>query len=124
MIALLFALTMQAATQDIIVSGKRLADAYAACVEQTCSTLRDAQVSIAYAEQQFRQGAYQRARKTLAARSPATSRMLRPIRNRSQRCTRPMPRSRCTMARWTCSKGPSLGRSGPCARICQRTTLR
>ncbi len=67
MIALLFALTMQAATQDIVVSGKRLADAYEACVEQTCSTLRDAQVSIAYAEQQFRQGAYQRARKMLAA---------------------------------------------------------
>ncbi len=67
MIALLFALTMQAATPDIVVSGKSLADAYKSCVEQTCPPLRDAQVSIAYAEQQFRQGAYQQARKTLAA---------------------------------------------------------
>ncbi|RZM33572.1 MAG: hypothetical protein EOP67_21660 [Sphingomonas sp.] len=67
MIALLFALTMQAATPDIVVSGKRLADAYKACVDQTCPPLRDAQVSIAYAEQQFRHGAYPQARKTLAA---------------------------------------------------------
>ncbi|MES3151862.1 hypothetical protein [Sphingomonas faeni] len=67
MIALLFALTMQATTPDIVVSGKRLTDAYEACVEQTCPPLRDAQVSIAYAEQQFRQGAYLQARKTLAA---------------------------------------------------------
>lgn len=67
MIALLFVLTMQAATPDIVVSGKRLADAYEACVEQGCPPLRDAQVSIAFAEQQFRQGAYQKSRRTLAA---------------------------------------------------------
>ena len=67
MIALLFVLTMQAATPDIVVSGKRLAEAYEACVEQGCPPLRDAQVSIAFAEQQFRQGAYQKARHTLAA---------------------------------------------------------
>ncbi|MEG8033210.1 hypothetical protein QP179_17385 [Sphingomonas aurantiaca] len=67
MIALLFVLTMQAATPDIVVSGKRLAEAYESCVEQGCPPLRDAQVSIAFAEQQFRQGAYQKARYTLAA---------------------------------------------------------
>ena len=67
MIGLLFVLAMQAATPDIIVSGKRLDEAYQACVEQGCPPLRDAQVSIAFAEQQFRQGAYQRARRTLAA---------------------------------------------------------
>ncbi|MDD1451624.1 hypothetical protein NHF48_012620 [Sphingomonas sp. H160509] len=71
MIGLLFVLAMQAATPDIVVSGKRLDEAYQACVEQGCPPLRDAQVSIAFAEQQFRQGAYQRARRTLACRGCA-----------------------------------------------------
>jgi hypothetical protein len=67
MIALSFILTLQAATPDIVVSGRRLSEAYAACAEQGCSPLRDAQASIAFAEQQFRDGAYLKARRTLMA---------------------------------------------------------
>lgn len=66
MIALLLLLTLQI-TPEIVVSGKRLDDAYRECVDQACPPLRDAQVSIAYAERQFREGAYVKARKTLAA---------------------------------------------------------
>ncbi len=66
MIALLLFLTIQV-TPEIVVSGKRLSDAYQECVDRACPSLRDAQVSIAYAEQQFRDGAYVKARKTLAA---------------------------------------------------------
>lgn len=66
MIALLLFLTIQV-TPEIVVSGKRLSDAYQECVNRACPPLRDAQVSIAYAEQQFRDGAYVKARKTLAA---------------------------------------------------------
>lgn len=66
MIAVLLFVTMQI-TPEIIVSGKRLDDAYRECVDRACPPLRDAQVSIAYAERQFRDGAYVKARKTLAA---------------------------------------------------------
>lgn len=66
MIAVLLFVTMQV-TPEIIVSGKRLDDAYRECIDRACPPLRDAQVSIAYAEQQFRDGAYVKARKTLAA---------------------------------------------------------
>ena len=66
MIALLLLLTIQV-TPDIIVSGKRLDDAYRDCVDQACPPLRDAQVSIAYAERQFREGASVKARSTLSA---------------------------------------------------------
>jgi hypothetical protein len=65
MIALFFALSLQAATPDIVISGRQLSEAYAACVEQGCPPLRDAQASIAFAEQQFRDGAYLKARHTL-----------------------------------------------------------
>jgi len=67
MIALFFILSLQSATPDIVVSGRRLSEAHAACVEQGCSPLRDAQASIAFAEQQFRDGAYLKARRTLMA---------------------------------------------------------
>ncbi len=67
MIALTFVLLLQTANSDIIVSGKRLSDAHQTCVEQGCSPLRDAQASIAFAEQQFRDGAYLKARRTLEA---------------------------------------------------------
>jgi hypothetical protein len=67
MIALFFILALQGATPDIVVSGRRLSEAYAACAEQGCSPLRDAQASIAFAEQQFRDGAYLKARRTLMA---------------------------------------------------------
>lgn len=66
MIALLLFLTIQVAP-EIVVSGKRLDDAYRECVDRACPPLRDAQVSIAYAERQFRAGAYAKARSTLAA---------------------------------------------------------
>ncbi len=66
MIALLLLLTTQVAP-EIVVAGKRLDDAYRECVQQTCPPLRDAQVSIACAERQFREGAYVKARNTLAA---------------------------------------------------------
>jgi hypothetical protein len=67
MIAIFFILSLQAATPDIVVSGRRLSEAYAACAEHGCSPLRDAQASIAFAEQQFRDGAYLKARRTLKA---------------------------------------------------------
>jgi hypothetical protein len=67
MIALFLILSLQTATPDIVVSGRRLSEAYAECVEQGCSPLRDAQASIAFAEQQFRDGAYLKARRTLMA---------------------------------------------------------
>lgn len=65
MIALFLMLSLQSAAPDIVVSGTRLSEAYAACVKQTCTPLRDAQVSIAFAERQFRDGAYIKARRTL-----------------------------------------------------------
>ena len=52
---------------DIVVEGRRLDDAYRACVAGRCSVLRDAQVSIALAEQQIRGGAYADAKRTMAA---------------------------------------------------------
>ena len=69
---LLLAIALQAAapptaSDDIVVQGRRLDTAYKACVAGGCSVLRDAQVSIAMAEQQFRDGAYVKAKHTMAA---------------------------------------------------------
>ena len=66
LIASIFVLSLQT-DPDILVTGRRLSEAYAACVKQVCSPLRDAQASIAFAEQQFRKGAYLMARRTLMA---------------------------------------------------------
>ncbi|MFD1951987.1 hypothetical protein ACFSGX_14535 [Sphingomonas arantia] len=52
---------------ELIVTGRRLADAHAACVRGECTPLRDARVSIALAEEQFRGGAYLDAKHLLAA---------------------------------------------------------
>lgn len=73
----MIALLLLMMTQDvpaIVVSGKRLPEAYRECVERACPPLRDAQVSIAYAEKQFREGAYVKARSTLAAAVARTKR--------------------------------------------------
>ncbi len=66
MLTLFLAVTAQAAISDVVVSAKRLEDASVACRKGACTPLRDAQVSIAWAEHQFRQGAYVRAKRTLA----------------------------------------------------------
>ncbi|WBH16471.1 tetratricopeptide repeat protein [Sphingomonas radiodurans] len=60
-------LMLQAATGDVIVTGKRLTEAQAACVAGGCTPLRDAQATIALAEVQFRDGAYLDAKRLLAA---------------------------------------------------------
>lgn len=66
--SLLLALALQAAADPgIVVSSKRLDDAYAECVAGKCPPLRDAQVSIAWAEARFRDGAYVKAKAGLAA---------------------------------------------------------
>jgi len=64
---LALALLLQTASPEIVVTGKRLAEAEAACRRGECTPLRDAQASIAFAEAQFRDGRYLDARKTLHA---------------------------------------------------------
>lgn len=66
MIALLIAAALQTIPGDIVVSGQRLDDAYTQCRAGACSTLRDAQVSIAKAEQLLRTGRYHDAKALLA----------------------------------------------------------
>ncbi len=65
MLALLLLLQTQPA--EIVVNGKRLQEAEAVCIRSGCTPRRDAQVSIALAETQFRQGEYLHARRTLSA---------------------------------------------------------
>lgn len=64
MLALL--LILQATTGDIVVTGKRLVEAHAACTKGGCTPLRDAQATIALAESRFREGAYLDAKRLLA----------------------------------------------------------
>lgn len=47
---------------EVVVTGKRLDDAYKACEQRQCATSRDAAVSIAMAERFFSEGRYQKAR--------------------------------------------------------------
>lgn len=83
MSVLLLALALQtAAAPDIVVKGTRLDDAYAACLARQCPPLRDAQVTIAWAEARFREGAYLKAKRGLAE---AVSR------NRDHAATDPKP---------------------------------
>lgn len=82
MIALVFILSLQSASPEIVVTGKKLSEAHKTCVEQGCTPLRDAQVSIAFAERQFRDGAYVKARRTLEAAI---------ARNKSHAATAPKP---------------------------------
>ena len=67
MFAFLLFATVQAPGADIVVTGTRLDDAYAECVARHCPPLRDAQVSIAWAERAFRRGDYLAAKRGLAA---------------------------------------------------------
>ncbi|MDR7154685.1 tetratricopeptide (TPR) repeat protein [Sphingobium xenophagum] len=52
---------------DIVVTGQRLVEAQAECVQTGCTPLRDAQATIALAEVQFRDGDYRDAKKLLSA---------------------------------------------------------
>jgi hypothetical protein len=67
MIALLLLMAAPAAQADIVVTGTRLDDAYAQCVARHCDPLRDAQVSVAWAERAFRKGDYMVAKRGLMA---------------------------------------------------------
>lgn len=60
-------LLLQAASGDIVITGKRLEEAHSACVRGRCTPLRDAQASIALAESRFREGGYLEAKRLLAA---------------------------------------------------------
>lgn len=60
-------LLLQAASGDIVITGKRLEEAHSACVRGWCTPLRDAQASIALAESRFREGGYLEAKRLLAA---------------------------------------------------------
>ncbi|QHD66784.1 hypothetical protein GS397_06825 [Sphingobium yanoikuyae] len=65
MLALL--LLLQAASPDIVVTGQRLVEEQAKCARGECTPLRDAQATIALAEQRFRNGEYVQAKGLLAA---------------------------------------------------------
>lgn len=70
MIAILLVMAASAAVgaeTDIVVTGKRLDDANAECIARRCLPLRDAQVSIAWAERALRNGDYLAAKRGLAA---------------------------------------------------------
>ncbi len=60
-------LLLQAAAPDIVVTGERLVEEQAKCARGECTPLRDAQATIALAEQQFRNGEYVHAKGLLAA---------------------------------------------------------
>jgi len=64
---LLLVIAAQATGDDIVVTGTRLDDAYPECIAHQCSPLRDAQVSIAWAERAFGKGDYLTAKRGLAA---------------------------------------------------------
>ena len=60
-------LLAQAASPEIVVTGQRLVEEQAKCVRGECTPLRDAQATIALAEQDFRDGEYVKAKALLAA---------------------------------------------------------
>lgn len=82
MIGLLFLAALQATPDDVVVSGQRLDEAYAACRVGRCTPLRDAQVSVAKAEQLVRDGRYLDAKRLLASAV---------ARNRDQAASAPKP---------------------------------
>lgn len=63
----LLLLAAQVRTPDIVVTGERLEAAHAECKRGGCSPMRDAQISIEWAESRFRAGAYLDAKSVLAA---------------------------------------------------------
>ncbi|QJU58886.1 hypothetical protein HL653_14905 [Sphingomonas sp. AP4-R1] len=56
---------MQGVPVQIVVSGKRLDQAYTDCASGSCEPLKDAQISIAWAEKLFRNGDYRGAKRAL-----------------------------------------------------------
>lgn len=74
--------TAVARPPDVVVTGKRLQQALDACRRGECTVLRDAQVSIASAEQLFRDGRYPDAQKLLTQAI---------ARNRDKAATDPKP---------------------------------
>lgn len=58
-------LAVQPAAPEVVVTGKRLESMHEECAKGGCSPLRDAQVSIAWAESHFREGRYVDAKRTL-----------------------------------------------------------
>lgn len=64
---LLSLLLLVQATPEIVITGKRLEAAHAACISDGCTPIRDAQASIALAEARFRTGDYLEAKSLLAA---------------------------------------------------------
>jgi|GEM_PF-597415 len=83
MFALLLLMAADQATgDDIVVTGTRLDDAYAACIAHQCSPSRDVLVSIAWAERAFGKGDYLTAKRGLAAAI---------VRNRSSVAIAPKP---------------------------------
>ena len=81
-IGLLLLVGLQAASGDIVVSGQRLDEAFAQCAARRCTPLRDAQVSVAKAEQLIRDGRYLEAKRRLADAV---------VRNRRYAATDPKP---------------------------------
>ncbi|MCI4588753.1 hypothetical protein MOK15_01345 [Sphingobium sp. BYY-5] len=60
-------LLLQSPSSDIIVTGQRLVEVQAECARGDCTPLRDAQATIALAEEKFRGGAYLDAKRLLSA---------------------------------------------------------
>ncbi|MFD2431807.1 hypothetical protein ACFSUK_34365 [Sphingobium scionense] len=83
-------LLLQAASPDIIVTGERLVEEQAKCARGECTPLRDAQATIALAEQRFRNGEYVHAKGLLAAA----------ISRNKDRGRRPRARWPPSMKRW------------------------
>jgi tetratricopeptide (TPR) repeat protein len=67
MVGLLLMFAVQSIGHDVVVEGRMAADPAIECAKGACPPLRDAQLSIAYAEQQFREGTYRQALRTLSA---------------------------------------------------------
>lgn len=59
-------LMLQAASADIVIRGDRLAEAHERCVRGGCTPLRDAQTTVALAEEKFGEGDYRTAKHVLA----------------------------------------------------------
>ena len=59
-------LMLQAASADIVIRGDRLAEAHERCVKGGCTPLRDAQTTVALAEEKFDEGDYRTAKHVLA----------------------------------------------------------
>ncbi|QJU58571.1 hypothetical protein HL653_13080 [Sphingomonas sp. AP4-R1] len=66
-----------AAPPQIVVTGKSLDKAYAECIAGGCTPLRDAQISIAWAEKLFRDGDYMKAKVSLSKAVDRNSRFAR-----------------------------------------------